>query len=91
MRISQIILPEGIKENKKLVRRKDAKQTEGRKERIREKRCEADRQKACVKGKRDKNQNLDEKYLKMESKPEAAIPPDSWELCFNISSCSRIS
>jgi hypothetical protein len=32
MRISQIILPEGMKENKKLRRRKDVKQTEGRKE-----------------------------------------------------------
>jgi hypothetical protein len=30
MRISQIILPEGMKENKKLIRRKDVKQTEGR-------------------------------------------------------------
>jgi hypothetical protein len=59
-----------------LIRRKDVKQTESGKEKNR-KRSEADRQKACVKGKRDKNQNLDEKYLKMESKPEAAIPPDS--------------
>jgi hypothetical protein len=31
MRISQIILPEGIKENKKLIRRKDVIKTEGRK------------------------------------------------------------
>ncbi len=43
MRISQIILPEGMKENKKLIRRKDAKQTEGGKERNRKKRSEEDR------------------------------------------------
>jgi hypothetical protein len=31
MRISQIILLEGMKENKKLIRRKDVIKTEGRK------------------------------------------------------------